>query len=377
MKIGIITFHYALNVGAVLQAYALQSVLKSIGHEVEFIDYRPRRRYPLRSFAATSLGTTLNRWKDLYYGTKYRHDKDYSRILQISSTRYKSIETLRKNIPRYDLYIAGSDQIWNFRCKFPEAYFLTFLPNDIHRIAYAASMGQCHIPMQFHKRIHDALQYFEAIGVRENSGKEFITKVIGMNKVVTQVLDPTFLVNSSVYKGIMEPINTPTYYICSYILSPIEPAHSYIINTIYSHFRGCRFINLRNPDSGERLPMAENIIVTPYQWISYIRNSRFVICASFHAVVFSLLFHRPFIVLTPSSMAESGANERIASLLTPLGLMYRCFSSYDATRLATIIHERIDWQTIDRKIASQKEKSLQFLIRFTTDYDKRSNAPIQ
>ena len=85
MKIGIITLHYALNAGAVLQAFALQSYLKSLGHEVEFIDYVPKHQYSLRSFIAKSPYVMYNKWKDIYYGEKYTRKK--------TSTKYLNEET--------------------------------------------------------------------------------------------------------------------------------------------------------------------------------------------------------------------------------------------------------------------------------------------
>ena len=125
-------------------------------------------------------------------------------------------------------------------------------------------------------------------------------------------------------------------------------------------------INLRNPDTCIRLPNAKNKIVTPYEWLSYIKQAEFVICGSFHAVVFSLLFHKPFIVLQPSYIEKAGGNQRIYSLLNPLKLTDRCFSEFNYNAINSLLSTNINWQDVDKELKLQKEKSKHFLLEILT-----------
>lgn len=366
MKIGIITLHYALNAGAVLQAFALQTYLKSLGHEVEFIDYVPKHQYSLRSFIAKSPYVMYNKWKDIYYGEKYTRKKNFNKVLKRGNTRYFSEEQLATNPPLYDLYITGSDQVWNFMRKLFPAYLLSFAPQGSRKIAYAASMGQGNIPIELHNELRKQLSDFEAISVRESNGVNFISQLLGKSHNVIQVADPTFLLQAASYNSIMEKITPPKAYICSYILCNIEKAHSQIIKTLQAIHNDAALINLRNPDTCIRLPNAKNKIVTPYEWLSYIKQAEFVICGSFYAVVFSLLFHKPFIVLQPSYIEKAGGNQRIYSLLNPLKLTDRCFSEFNYNAINSLLSTNINWQDVDKELKLQKEKSKHFLLEILT-----------
>ena len=127
MKIGILTFHTALNAGAVLQAYALQRYLSDCGHVVEIIDYRPRKHYRLRHFAGKSFRVIINRWRDLYHGCKYAHNGVFTKHLKMGAVHYNDEYKLRKNILGYDIYIVGSDQVWNYTSGIMKDYFLLSL----------------------------------------------------------------------------------------------------------------------------------------------------------------------------------------------------------------------------------------------------------
>ena len=115
MKIGVLTFHSALNVGAVLQAYGLQTYLASLGHEVTFIDYQPiQKTLKARDLIGKGARATFRKWEDLYWSHHYTRNICFSSILRVSDQRYESIVSLESNPPDCDAYIAGSDQIWNF-----------------------------------------------------------------------------------------------------------------------------------------------------------------------------------------------------------------------------------------------------------------------
>lgn len=363
MKIGIITFHNALNAGAVLQAYALQTVLTQLGHHIEFIDYAPIKRYTLKDFIAKSPKNILHKWHNIYNRIKYSRHRRFNKVLQLGDKTYLSYDNLRNSPPNYDLYIAGSDQIWNFSTYISPIYTLDFVPFNKKKIAYAASMGQCNLDKSLYNIFKDKILKFDAISLREKNGVNFIQELVGNKKKIYQTLDPTLLINANQYNDIIDKCkmsNKP--FISTYILSNIDEDDSAIISQIKKTLK-LEVINLRNPDTGIKLKQAQNIIVTPYQWLNYIKNSNFVICSSFHAVVFSLIFHKPFIALVPPTNKTKGGNMRINSLLENIGLQNRIIYTFNQKQLETIINNNINWDEIDNKFLQLRQPSIDFLLK--------------
>lgn len=362
MKIGIVTFHNALNVGAVLQAYALQILLTQLGHQVEFINYKPIRKYRFRNYIAKSPIVLINKWRNIYNGKKYTRQDKFNKILNLSPRVYLNYEDLRKDPMDYDIYIAGSDQIWNFYQSISPIYMLDFVPENKKKISYSASMGQCSIDESLHSAFRDKLIKFNAISLREKNGVDFVNNLLNGEKLAIQTLDPTLLVDSSNYNNIMESQKIiENSYICTYILAELDKENAEIISYIKRQL-SLKIINLRNPDTCIWLSHAKNIIVSPEKWLYYIKNSDFVICSSFHAVVFCLIFHKPFIALVPPNFKANGGNMRINTLLEDTGLLYRIIPNFDKERINNIIKNLINWNEVDRKIESMRESSIEFLI---------------
>lgn len=364
MKIGIITFHNALNAGAVLQAYALQTFLVQLGHEAEFIDYCPPRKFHLRDFLAKSPKTILNKLENFYYYRKYSSNNSFNRILKLSPIKFFNYNDLKQNLPNYDVVIAGSDQIWNFHITLSPIYLLSFVPTNKRKIAYAASLGQCHIDPSIYNEFREALSKFDAISVREKNGAEFIAKLLNNKIPIYHTVDPTLLISKEQYQQIIEKRNTVNnkHYLCTYILAELDNDNKKIISYIKNTLR-LNIINVRNPDTCIKLKRAQNIIVTPTQWLYYITNSDFVICCSFHAVVFSILFHKPFIVLSPPSFKNQGGNMRINSFLYEIGLSDYIINTFDQNKIDSLIRKKIDWNKIETILAIKKEYSTNFIIK--------------
>lgn len=362
MKIGIITFHNALNAGAILQAYALQTFLTQLGHTVEFIDYAPSRKYTLRNYIAKSPIAMLKKWLNIYHGKKYMKYGNYNKILTLSPNTYKNYEELKKCPPEYDIYIAGSDQIWNFYTSLSPAYMLDFVPLGKKKISYAASMGQCRIDKSLYEDFKTKLKSFNAISLREKNGVDFVNTLFKGEKLAHQTLDPTLLIDTNYYYKIIDNVKVkPEHYICTYILAKLDKENSEIINSIKSRLK-LNIINVRNPDTCIWLTHAQNTIVTPYKWLYFIKNSDFVICCSFHAVVFSLIFHKPFIAIIPPIEKNKGGNMRINSLLNEFELTNRIISHYDHKLIEKTIMNNIDWNFVDNKIKILRKSSIDFLL---------------
>lgn len=359
MKIGVLTFHNALNVGAVLQAYALQTYLITIGHEVEFIDYQPNGRpRTLRDFIGKGPRATLRKWEDLYWTWHYTSKERFNPSLSIGAECYRSIDELEAQPPRFDAYIAGSDQIWNFgkSRRFDRAYFLDFGDTSIRRIAYAASIGQNEILSEDKEAFSEGLKRFNAVSVRERSSVPLIAAVAEEPGQIEQMCDPTFLLTQEQFESIEQKPSDLSDYIVSYLLPHYEMTQELVNATHFvAEELSSEIINLRNPNTCYRLAGVPNQIVTPQKWLGYFKHAKFTVCCSFHAVVFSLIYHKPFIIISPYK------NNRIISLLSEVGLSDRCVYSYDVSQIRALIASEIDWVCVDDYFSAERARADLFL----------------
>lgn len=361
MEIGILTFHNALNQGAVLQAYALQTYIEKRGHKVEFIDFSPRYKYTIKGdIIGKTPRNTFFKWQNVYNRIKYR-TSDFSKVLHVSPYRYKSFKELKENPPIYDLYICGSDQVWHFPKDLNPVYLMDFLPDGSKIISYAASMGQHFPPSDKIEKLKSSLFRFDGLSLREDVAVDYVNHLFSGEREIFHNIDPTLLILSSEYDKIMEQVETPERYIATYILNRMDPQH-YDILSEAQRVLNTDIINLRNPTTCIILKGKENKIVTPYQWLSYIKNSAVVIAGSFHAVVFALIFHKPFVLIQPQSLVKEGGNKRVMSLLNPLGLSHHCI--YDSSDVESLLKENIDWDVVDNKILDLAEESKQYLNKY-------------
>lgn len=361
MKIGIVTLRSGKNVGGLLQAYAMQTILEQMGHKVEFIDYQLPIKNTVRSFISKSPLTTYYKCLDKFNAWRYRNFRNVKWLLNISPTHYKFYQELEINPPIYDYYIVGSDQVWNFSNLLVPFFLLKFVPQNRPKIAYAASMGQCRLNTNLYNDLKNELQTFKAISLREDKSLNFIKTLMGSQCNVQKTIDPTLLISKDYYTKISNKLTKmPSYYMVSYILSNLEKKQ---IKTIkeFSLYNNIELINLRNPDTCIRISNTKNKIVSVPEWLSYIQNATYVICSSFHATVFSIIFHKPFIVILPTSQKEQGGNERINSLLKPLNLLSHVVYTTNRQQIQSILDEKINWETIDNKILELRKQSIYFL----------------
>ncbi|MCK5615431.1 polysaccharide pyruvyl transferase family protein, partial [Candidatus Pacearchaeota archaeon] len=225
MRIGIITFHRAINYGAVLQMYALYTYLKQQGHDPFVIDFKQtypdgylgRRiisliKHPFDIFSAVK-SRVLVKKGDSYLSQGF--ESFLKRFITFSGTS-QTLEELQNNPPEADIYICGSDQIWNpDEIGFNPAYFLDFGPSDLNRISYGPSFGRNEIPNTYIDDLKINLEKLDAISVREASGVEIVEQLTG--REATQVLDPTLLLDD--YSEVLDDsVVPPGNYIIAYRL---------------------------------------------------------------------------------------------------------------------------------------------------------------
>lgn len=320
MKIGIVTVNKASNYGAVLQAYATARFLSRYG-SVEFIDYD--NKHVRSNLRLVRTGLTV---RDFFRMGKdvlrfFPKKKALSKFNSFFSLHMKNSESLTKQelyseaAPVFDVYVAGSDQIWNPNCisasgLIDPVYFLDFAPEGSRKVSYASSLGSYKPGAADGKLIANYLSQFSAISLREKDGAEIISSIV--EKDVEVVLDPCFLLGASEWDSIVSPdLHESAHaekYIAVYLLKVRDKEKKLIKRLVDETGYKVRFLSL---DVATGLKADEYIkSAGPADFVSFIKNSAIVVTNSFHGTVFSLIYGLPFLVSSPGA-----GNNRIENIL--------------------------------------------------------------
>lgn len=337
MKIGILTFHWATNYGAVLQCYALQEYLREQGHEVKVINYKPRQYddnvytfLRFRKFLRTS--EYLNGRKKEVALRKFRA----AHLLQ--TERVYSYKDMSSVALRFDVIISGSDQVVNpsFLLSgeghgvISPTYFLGF-PFKGRRIGYALSFGCVSYPEKAREIAAKYIKYFDTISVREKTGVD-IVKSMGRDDAFV-VPDPTLLMAPQFYHDLADEyrMNKSTSYIYSFFIRYIEDRKKNINKVLEG-----KNILWNNEDSDYSME----------SWLSKIKHAEFVITDSFHCTVMCLKLHVPFAVITEYD-GNVGMNDRLYTVLGNIELLNRIVYKERTPQIITLLDQTIDWGKID------------------------------
>jgi Polysaccharide pyruvyl transferase. len=361
-KIGIITFHAAENFGSALQAFALEYVLQKKGYQAEIINfifeddmaqYQLFRKNCYRERPKAFLGDILYLRKNIQ--RKCNFSKFRKKHLKITRQRYLAgKDDLQCLNCKYDIFICGSDQIWNLNCTngFIPEYFLDFVNENKKKIAYAPSMP-AEITKEYHAKLLQCIERFTAVSVRERQTVEYLQKEIGVNKEIIQTLDPTLLLDEETYKESFHLIKKDEKYIFVYILLDSEQMQTIIdFAADISRSTGLkiRYIFMRRIKEFSNGTYIYGI--GPIEFLQEIYSATYVITNSFHATVFSVQFEIPFCVFP-----RSGSKSRITELITTLKLQKNLYpndaNSWRESKADIVTKEKI------RQLA---EKSMNFLL---------------
>lgn len=310
MKIGILTHPQGSNYGGLLQCYALSTYLKKIGHDPIVI-----RREEDKSFLLWRLIRSLLR--ALHFPRYYTPSKvdTLINIRPFIDEHLVRTDPIRSNhqmnhvCKKYGLgaVIVGSDQVWrqDFATKFGYNYFLDFVPNNVIKVAYAASFGLkdwLYTPEQT-RRIKTLLNRFKDISVREKEAVVLCGNKLSIN--AKQLIDPTLLLSVEDYNKITSPKLIEKKYIFVYWLGD----QNQISEQVNDYKRdGYKVVNINLRD--------ENRLVSVGDWLSYIKYADEVITDSFHGCVFSIIFGRNICI----HQNNSGGNGRLTSLFETLSI---------------------------------------------------------
>lgn len=316
MKIGILTFHYSFNVGAVLQAYALQRYLSSQGLDAEIVDYRPAaaiRVYerPGKPFLRDNGKFSFNRG---FFRSRIRLSSSQfllRRGAKVSRMPLLSEGELREALKAYTHLIYGSDEIWNvsgFR-GFNPVFFGQVAPSHAAQITYAASAGSCTSLAAHGEEIRRLLGAFAHLSVRDEPTQRLVSDLCGRRPAL--VADPTLLWGFEEDRATRRPYPRP--YFLVYLLNVWLTAEEQEYVDYLSRELKLEPIFLFRPWG-----RPSRMVPSPLTWVSWFRHASLVFTDSFHGTLFGARFGVP----TLARGAETGAQKR-RDFLTRFGLLDR------------------------------------------------------
>ena len=352
MTIKTITCHDVYNYGASLQAFALLHYLETEGHNVEIIDYKPEYiDFPYKISSFVHPGSPVKKYTDwcvvvrllysikrfLWYLPSWKRKKAFDRFtkqyLKLTK-KYTNNEDLINNTPEADVYIVGSDQVWNSVTMLngtDPAFYLQFVPEAKKKISYAASFGATSISELHRSDILKWLSKLDAISVREKAGVD-ILKRLGLNG--THVCDPVFLLNEKDWRTSLVIPPQRDGYVLIYNLTTINEQ---LVKDaqITAKLLGVKLISVSPMSIREADENLSN--VGPDVFVSLIFNASYVFTNSFHATAFSIISHRQFCTYNYHSASNSS---RMYSVLSEMGLLER----FNVTDIEQVLNSPIDYE---------------------------------
>ena len=357
-----ITCHNVYNYGATLQQYALLHYLKDLGFDAQTINYKPP--YLSNHFKLTAVPARFN--KNIVLKTAYLAIKLPGRLsdlkrkknfdlfeekhLDILPQLYKNNEELKKDIPIADIYICGSDQIWNsfFENGKDPAFYLDFVPKEKLKIAYAASFAIDRIAEDLKPFVKAQVEKLDYVSVRESSAIH-ILEDLGIQNV-TQVLDPVFLISAQQWADkFVSPI--PEKYIFVYDCDS-NPQIKQIAQAAASKHNWKIYTVDKNIDYADKNFFHED----PAQFLSLIYHAQFVLTNSFHALSFSLIFNKHLFVFNRTE----AINTRMRDLMELAGISDLLLKYNEIKDVEEV---EIDFEMVNKKINQEIINAKEFLNR--------------
>ena len=353
--------HRVLNYGSILQAYATQYVIEQLGFNCEIIDYqypnswqfeRGTKYFPLtwKNKIAKLLGMSPM-WR-----RRNKLDKFIKQYMRLSPP-YNSPESLEKAAPQYDIYMTGSDQVWNpYHTKGDPSFFLHFAKGK-RKVAYAASFAKNSLHEEYKPIYRNLLKDYQSISVRETGGCRIVKELI--DRDVPVVLDPTLLLTGEQWGEFVDKIMKKDgyknwkyilVYMLNYAVDP-SPVIYKIIEKIQKE-TGLPVISIGKLDDRKIKKYKKIEDAGIFEFLQLFRNASYVVTSSFHGTAFAVNFGKPFY-----SIIGIDGDERQSTLLKQLGLQ----------QCVLRINEDID-KLIIKKSYNLQNENLIFLRKKSIEY---------
>lgn len=356
MKVGIITFHRALNYGALLQAFALRYSLLKLGAEAQILDYRNPIMEDMYSYPSFSQRKNLrDKVKFLIQGKselKRRAKFEYYRNKYLNLTNELHTEEDMKLVSdEYDKLITGSDQVWNYGAhNFDKNYFLKFANERAKKYSYAASFGISSLPKEYTSEYKSVLSDFAMCSVREKQGLEILSTLGIENRRID--LDPTMLLPKEDWLSQFNiSVNPKQKYIFAYYFELTGTLRSYIEQLAKK--TDCTVVFVGNPLKAPfRCKCKALKTADPIDFVNAIANAEYVVTNSFHGTVFSIIFNKKFYVELLKT--DSKVNSRIENILYTFSLENRIIDAHSQS-------DEVDWNLVNSQMCEMRKESVDYL----------------
>lgn len=371
-KIGILTFHYSNNYGAVLQCMSLQNILLQMGFNVEIINYIPSDYNELSFKKNLGINKNIfhNEMKNLNptkIFKKMKIKKQYNYTITNKFNKFRELhlnlgiqvneKTIESILSEYDTIIVGSDQIWNPSQRNKREYFLDFGGAFRGRkISYAADSTIKEVNEDHRTNLKKCLDDFYSISVRNNHSYEFVKSIINEN--VPIVADPTILYN---FDGIGVKNQNSEKYILAYILGKeIDGSHGKALKKIKKVYGNMPIYFIVIPTMNfDFYNFADKVLydLGPEEWVTMFKNAAFVYTDSYHGVLFSLKFHKPFLAY----YAEKMRSTRFIDLADRYDIDKYIVKNVDEIDRKKSLESAPDFDNIAKTLEEHKRSSINFL----------------
>lgn len=360
MKIGILTFHYAYNYGAILQAYATQHLLESMGHMVEFINYqnsdivwnyqRLHFKWNMNVIKQPRL-SIINFFRTKQQVVKEKkYDEFIKQKLNVAPTLYKKGDTI--DVTDYNAVLIGSDQVWNPNLTggLDEVYWGKLRKGENTKIiAWAPSSLNLDYTEEELSKMQKYLDNFSSLSVRDESLKIIVEKLIPQKVSIT--IDPTFLLEKNEWIKLCHKVPEKNY-VLVYAVRHYDQTYKFakLIAKKYNK----KLVVLRSRVNPLKHSYDKNTC-SPEDFLSYIYYADYVVASSFHGTAFSIIFEKKFINFVP----ESSKDSRVLTILKALDLGERVVNERDSYE---IVNKIPTFQKAREKLKNQKETSISYLL---------------
>lgn len=354
-KVAILTIHIGINFGSILQTIASYETVKQLGYEPIIVNYIPERATLKRYIKGAFSSPAKFVWRCIFLPVYFKYHSIYrnylSHYVDLSAPIYDSDNFIDK-CPKSDIYIVGSDQVWNSLHNegFNGRYFFEGIGKEVYKIAFCSSFGRNKIDATEQTKVKILLDEFKAISVREDSGVEILNK-IGITS--EQLIDPTFLFTKDIWEKYASKRIEKEPYVLVYI-----PYNTVNASIIYGSARnlankyGLKVVTFSWKAKRESLADRTILFADPGDFLSLILHADYVMTNSFHGTAFSINLNKQFWVFQPSAFST-----RIESILNLTGLRDRMLIE----KLSVTNLTKIDYTDINDILKSERNKSINFL----------------
>lgn len=370
-KVGLLTYHGAKNYGSVLQAYALHQTITNLGNECEIIDFRPKKQsdiYAIFRKPNSIKKIVIDIAAIMDYGFLNRRSNSFDKFiiekLKLSSNTLMDAEGVEQLEENYNVFCAGSDQIWNLSAPdYDKVYFLYF--TNKRKFSYAASMGGLSKAEYWEKCAKEKIKDLElidtldCISVREKSAVPLLEQYT--EKEIKVVLDPTLLLDKSQWEKVISNNKPKGKYIFLYSIGYSEEV--YKLGKKLSDLYGIPMItvyalrtNYKYFSKGVRRAKNES----PEDFLSLIANAEFVVTNSFHGTAFSINFQKKFwVAARHDGEGNIRIDERLQNILANTELLGRII---DVNKEVTIdFNSKINYEIVKEHLKPLIKDSIDFL----------------